>query len=473
MARIKGTKLDDDLAGGTGNDLIYGLAGNDTLGGGGGDDHLEGGDGEDVLTGGPGADALFGGKGADVYQHSGTLDDGEDIIKTGDDGIDKIVFTSPGFDFDFIRDGNDLIVGLIDEENEEFQGTLRVVNHYSGASIAFIQADLVYNEFYGSDPDLSTIYFTPDLANGRDDPDSAEVLLGTNAGDIINGNDGAFDYLSGGGGKDVIHGGDGFDNVRGGDGNDRLFGDADNDVVRGDAGDDYLDGGDGADLVRYDGAAVTSGVLVNLSAGFAKDLLGDDENAGTDTLVNFENVRGSAFGDLIIGDFDDNFLIAGGGNDTAKGGGGNDGLSGDAGDDSLYGEAGSDNLFGADGDDELAGGDGDDFLAGGVGDDHLDGGDGADQHSFDLLELGTDIVTGFDRANDFLLFEHVGDHNGDDVATLEDLPFISTVSDDGTDVTVEFTTGAKIVFAGVGDFTITQIAQLVDSTGQIIVFTEV
>ena len=38
MAKFKGTKFDDDLAGGPMNDLVRGLAGNDTLYGGDGDD---------------------------------------------------------------------------------------------------------------------------------------------------------------------------------------------------------------------------------------------------------------------------------------------------------------------------------------------------------------------------------------------------------------------------------------------------
>jgi Ca2+-binding RTX toxin-like protein len=499
MAKIKGTKFDDDLAGGVENDLIYGLAGNDTLSGGDGDDRLEGSDGNNVLIGGAGNDVLLGGNGADVYKHSGTLADGDDIIKTSDNGLDKIVFTSPGFDFDFIRDGKDLIVGLIDEANEEFQGTLRIVNHYAGSSIAFVEANLTFNSDYGTDPDLTTIYFTPDLANGLDNTDSTEVLLGTNSGDVINGNGGFFDYLSGAGGKDVIHGGDGFDNVRGGDGNDQLFGDGDNDVVRGDRGDDYLDGGDGSDLARYDGSVVTSGVWVSLSAGLAKDLLGDDENVGTDALVNFENVRGSSFGDLIIGDFDDNFVNAGGGNDTVKGGAGNDGLFGDSGDDSLSGEAGDDSLGGGNDSDTLAGGEGNDFLvgdngndalaggigddflfgdffgdngddtlAGGAGNDFLEGGDGADQFDFDLLELGDDTVNGFDWANDTLSFSNVGDQNGGGV-DITDLLAVSTVSDDGFDVTVSLTTGANILFAGVGTGFISDITQLVDSVGQITV----
>lgn len=488
MTKIKGTKHDDDLIGGLNNDLISGMAGNDRLHGNQGDDRLDGGNGNDVLIGGAGNDRLIGGRGADEYEHSGTSEDGDDVVKTGDNSRDKIVFTTPDlFDFDFEREGNDLIVGILNEETGEFDGTVRIINHYAGSSIAFVQADFAdFNLDYGTNADLSTIYFTPNLKNGLNNTDSSEILIGTNAGDIINGNGGYFDFLTGGGGNDIVHGGHGFDNVRGGDGNDKLFGDAGNDVVRGDRGDDFLDGGAGTDLVRYDGSAVTSGVLVDLDAGIAKDLDGADANAGTDTIVNFENVRASAFGDEVIGNQSDNFVDGGGGNDLAKGGSGNDALFGRAGDDTLDGEAdndsldggdGSDTLSGAGGFDFLVGGDGSDtllggedgdFLAGGAGDDFLDGGAGSDEFEFNLNEAGTDTMTGFEGANDFLSFTGVGDQNSDSVIDLADLLVLDPdVFDDSTDVTVTFTTGASLIFAGVGNGSITQLTQLVEGEGQI------
>jgi Ca2+-binding RTX toxin-like protein len=370
MARIRGKNGDDFLDGKDKGDWIYGFGGNDVLSGHGGNDRLFGGDGNDVLVGGSGNDLLRGGLGSDQYQHSGTSADGDDVVETGDDSMDSIVFTTPDlFDFDFERDGNDLTVGILNEDTGEFDGTLRIVNHYAGASITFIQADLAFNDEYGTDPNLSTIYFTPGLANGINNTDSSEILIGTIGSDVINGNGGYFDYLTGGGGDDTIHGGDGFDNVRGGDGSDQLFGDAGDDLVRGDRGDDDLDGGEGTDLVRYDGNVVTSGVLVDLSAGIAKDLDGDDENVGTDSLANFENVRGSNFADEIYGSWGDNLLQGGSGNDL------------------IDGREGNDYLQGAAGDDTLIGGDGDDSFVGGLGADAIDGGGGFDGfEAFDATE---------------------------------------------------------------------------------------
>jgi Ca2+-binding RTX toxin-like protein len=358
-----------------------------------------------------------------------------------------------------------LIVGIISQETEEFDGTLRIVNHYAGSSIAYIQADLAFNAEYGSDATLSTIYFTPDLANGIENAESMEVLIGTNGADVINGNGGYYDWLTGRGGDDTIHGGDGFDNIRGGDGNDWLYGDAGDDRVRGDRGDDYLDGGDGFDIVHYNGDATTSGVLVDLSAGIAKDLDGDDENVGTDTLVNFESVVGSGFGDVIIGDSNANTLSGRGGDDELKGEDGLDFLFGDDGDDTLFGEAGNDGLIGDDGDDTLDGGSGSDYLAGGP---------GHDTFVFSLATLAdpeSDSIDDFSRCDDVLQFEDLMDVTGDGFVDLADLEaMVAAIYGSEDAVSVEFTNGLTVNFGNAGAWPVTDLTHLVeDPTNQIIV----
>jgi Ca2+-binding RTX toxin-like protein len=482
---------DDDVVGGDFNDLLNGLAGNDTLTGNGGDDRLDGGKDDDVLTGGAGNDTLVGGTGTEEYRHSGTAADGDDVIETGDDIRDRIVFTTPDlFDFDFLREGNDLIVGILNPETEESDGTLRIKNHYAGAAIAYIQADFAdLNLDYGINEDLATIYFTPNLKKGLDNLDVAEILIGTTGNDVINGNAGYFDFLTGGDGNDLVHGGDGFDNVRGGAGDDKLFGDAGNDVMRGDLGDDFIDGGTGVDLVRYDGSAVTSGILVDLSLGFAKDLEGDDVNSGTDSLGNIENVRGSMFGDKLIGNSLANFVTSGagddevhgaGGNDTLFGeanndalfgGDGNDQLDGGAGNDGLHGDSGNNTLTGGAGNDQLYGDIGNDVFNGGAGDDFILSSAGLDLIFFDALGSGTDLVQDFDRISDSLFLTGVGDQNGDENLDILDLLVLTDggVSDDGSSVTVSFSSGATLVFGGVGTGDINDIRQLVQDESQIIV----
>lgn len=58
---------DDLIIGGKGDDQLYGNRGHDDLRGGHGDDVLDGGHGEDVLNGGRGNDVLTGGNDADVF----------------------------------------------------------------------------------------------------------------------------------------------------------------------------------------------------------------------------------------------------------------------------------------------------------------------------------------------------------------------------------------------------------------------
>jgi Ca2+-binding RTX toxin-like protein len=99
--RLFGTVGDDDLAGTSLRDLVYGLAGADTIAGGpnpdcidggAGDDHLRGETGDDVLLGHAGADTIDGGNGRDQL-HGGPGDDhlrggtGNDLLDGGD-GVD-------------------------------------------------------------------------------------------------------------------------------------------------------------------------------------------------------------------------------------------------------------------------------------------------------------------------------------------------------------------------------------------------
>ena len=83
-----------------------------------------------------------------------------------------------------------------------------------------------------------------------------------------------------------------------------------------------------------------------------------------DTLVNIDDLIGSAFGDILVGNTGFNRLFGGGGGDVLQGGDDND------------------LLFGEDGDDQLVGGEGNDTLVGGAGADELIGG-----------EAGHDMVT--------------------------------------------------------------------------------
>lgn len=186
--------------------------------------------------------------------------------------------------------------------------------------------------------------------------------------------------------------------LRGNDGDDRLIAGA---------GGDVLDGGTGDDTVSYE--AANARVWVDLRGDLA-----NTNGAAGDTLLSIENLVGSAFNDLLLGDDLSNSLSAGAGDDTLFGRGGND---------ALVGGVGSDNLHGQRGDDELW------------------GGSGADTFHFDAA-AGSDQVLDFETGLDRLSFER---HAG--VNSIDDL----TVTTNGTGLTIEFDAGTVALW-GVSDF---------------------
>jgi len=87
---LKGGGQKDILIGGGNNDVLWGQAGNDVLRGGTGRDILKGHGGNDKLSGGGGKDFLVGGAGADKFQFRGNKNEGRDIIKDFNNGVDLI-----------------------------------------------------------------------------------------------------------------------------------------------------------------------------------------------------------------------------------------------------------------------------------------------------------------------------------------------------------------------------------------------
>ena len=191
-------------------------------------------------------------------------------------------------------------------------------------------------------------------------------------------------------GDDEIQGTATANALSGLDGADSLLGSGGNDTLNGGPGNDFLDGGDGRDRADYSTAG--SRVTVDLRITAQQATIG----GGRDTLLNIEEIDGSAFNDTLRGNNSSNRLGGGDGNDSlygfggidnlrgeaghdwANGGTGNDVLDGAAGNDTLQGGADNDTLVGGQGMDNLAGDAGDDRLDGGVSRDTIDGGQGND-----------------------------------------------------------------------------------------------
>ena len=119
-----------------------------------------------------------------------------------------------------------------------------------------------------------------------------------------------------------------IENLTGSAFNDTLIGNAGNNVLAGLGGADILDGGAGIDTASY--AASNAGVSVSLATG-----VGSGGDAEGDTLVNIENLTGSAFNDTLTGDANTNVLIGLAGNDILNGGAGADIMQGGLGNDTY------------------------------------------------------------------------------------------------------------------------------------------
>jgi Ca2+-binding RTX toxin-like protein len=167
--------------------------------------------------------------------------------------------------------------------------------------------------------------------------------------------------------------------LNGGVGNDTIIGARGADIVEGGSGNDYMDGGTNStfgyaygDTVSY--ANELAAVRVDLAVTTAQDTGG----SGFDTILNFENLRGSAFNDKLFGDNLGNRLEGLAGDDAIDGRGGNDLLDGGTGNDTVLGGDGNDTITDAAGDDVLDGGAGTDRITAGIGSDKVFGGDGND-----------------------------------------------------------------------------------------------
>ena len=139
--------------------------------------------------------------------------------------------------------------------------------------------------------------------------------------------------------SDSIAGTQNNDTLNGLTGNDILSGGRGNDILDGGAGNDRLVGGTGIDTASY--ATATGGVNVNLSiTGFH-----DTGNAGLDLYRLIENIVGSRFGDLLIGNAAANRIEGGNGADSLNGLEGADVLVGGTGIDTLTGGLGASDRF--------------------------------------------------------------------------------------------------------------------------------
>ena len=355
----------DNFTGSDGNDILHGGAGNDVLDGGDGNDQLWGEAGNDTLIGGSGDDSLDGGVGADLMQGGAghdyyTVDDIGDTVQeapeagsydrvyssisyvlpaeveylhlTGTADIDATgnglanfltgnsgnnhLHGGAGNDTLHAGDGDDTIEGGTGED---------VLSGDAGADLLRGGAD---NDTYYVD-ELDTVEEAADQGTGDGVwagfsytlGANLEVLRLTGTANIDGTGNDLMNDIRGNSGDNIIYGLGDRDWLFGFGGNDQLYGgDGDADELHGGDGDDILDGGSGDRDVATYGYQATAGVTVSLSISGPQDTGG----AGFDTLIGIENLYGTAFNDVLIGNDGANELSGGGGLDTLEGRGGND-----------------------------------------------------------------------------------------------------------------------------------------------------
>ena len=375
------------------NDTIDGLAGNDLISGFGGNDSLLGNDGDDILQPGSGVDTVDGGNGFDVLRFFGSTLADFNVVWDGSSTV-RLVRASESVDVtlrnieavDFGDGPRPLGSVVANNTGTPFPDLLTgtagpdTLNGYSGSDTinGLSGDDLLIG---GGDGDVliggagtDTVSYaginvpvTVNLDTGATESAASndvlqgiENAIGSNAGDLLIGDAGA-NVLDGGAGNDTFEGGSGDDTYLGGSGNDLIIDRSGSNVLN------YASSPAGIVLVKPRGPS-DSTQFGTVSDGFG----------GTDTLWvgNFEVVVGSAFGDRITSSpmftaawgqtFDWNDIRGGAGNDTLIGLNAEDFLQGGEGNDSLVGGADTWSYrdIGTRGPNVLEGGPGNDTLDG-------------------------------------------------------------------------------------------------------------
>ena len=255
--------------------------------------------------------------------------------------------------------GDDVLVGTI--KNDDFFGLTGndtyIVNDVGDkvteASTVSTEIDTVLSSVsYALSANVENLTLTGAAATNATGNGLSNTLIGNSANNVLNGGLGA-DVMMGGAGNDtyvvdsvgdivIEQSGAGADIVQSylstytlgtqlenlrimstgaanGTGNN-----LDNVIYAG-VGNNIINGGSGIDGVSY--AYVGTGVNVNLGLTTAQATGG----SGSDTIINIENLYGSAYEDTLKGNGSGNQLYGAAGNDMLNGMGGNDTLNGGAG----------------------------------------------------------------------------------------------------------------------------------------------
>ncbi len=277
---LDGGDGNDNLAGGSGTELLLGGFGNDSIDGNRGDDLALMGAGDDrfVWDPGDGSDTIEGQAGSDT------------MLFNGANAAERIDLTANGNRLRFFRDIGNITMDTADVERVDFKALggadVVTVNDLSGTDVTNVRVDLAGTPGGAGDGQIDHI-----VVNGTNRNDTIEVS-GDASGVAVSGlttavaiqnhepndkldvnglggNDGISAAalaagvlaltLDGGADNDTLAGGRGVEVLLGGDGNDSSDGNGGNDVALMGPGDDRFiwDPGDGSDTVEGQAGADT------------------------------------------------------------------------------------------------------------------------------------------------------------------------------------------------------------------------
>ncbi len=311
-------------------------------------DIIIGNDSDNMLDGRAGGDSMSGGGGDDTY----FVDSADDVVRElAGGGNDTIYVLNSGIDLGAVANVENIIyVGGSPDPGPTpggggTGGSVGVIGTIMMGTAAgdTIDGGGGSQTIFGMDGD-DLIIGGRDLLASRDINNTIPVASLPDQTE----SDDAADALYGGRGNDTIMGGAGNDTLDGGDGDD---------VLRGQAGADVFRGGAGSDTVDYSMESPFQ-LLVNLELNIASGGTGSG-----DTFFGIENLIGSDDRiDRFIGTSADNHFWGQGGGDYFNGRDGNDILDGGRDGDILYGEGGNDTIIGGTGQDYMNGGAGIDTV---------------------------------------------------------------------------------------------------------------
>ena len=93
-----------------------------------------------------------------------------------------------------------------DDYNLDDTGSIKLNNFFIGTGSVTVQISTQFNDEYGTDAILATFTFQRGIT-GINNATTAEVIIGTDGNDKINGNGGFYDFIFAGSGNDTATGG--------------------------------------------------------------------------------------------------------------------------------------------------------------------------------------------------------------------------------------------------------------------------